>query len=85
MTIFDTEYLLMGSPTESSLELFEPSKTNCDLSTNMVAWTGYRRKGWSNFEEQFMWAKKSLSMVQTDLVYVPKTHIDEFVKTMEHL
>jgi FkbM family methyltransferase len=79
--VFDTEYFLMGQPTAESRLIFDISKTDVMLSTNKLAWFGFRKRPWKNFEIEFARAKKEFSMVQTDLVCINKRYFSEFVAT----
>ena len=83
--VFDTEYFMMGQPTAESQLIFDVSKIDVVLSTNKLAWFGFRKRAWKNFELEFAKAKKEMSMVQTDLLCVNKRYIDEFIAAQIYL
>ncbi len=83
--IFDTEYLFMGHPTDEAKSLFDISRENVILSNNKTAWFGFKKKAWSHYAQEIEQYKKSLGLVQTDLVCINRLHVDRFLKALAHL
>lgn len=83
--LFDTEYLLMGTPGDPATEVFDVSKHDVVLSTDKRAWLGFRKRTWKNFETEFTNARAQLDMVQTDLVCINKRFIGEFIDALRYL
>ena len=83
--VFDTEYFIFDEPNESSLAVFDASRTDIPLSTGRKAWFGFRKLAWRNFEQQFQEYQRDLKMVQTDLVCINRQYIKEFLTAMGNL
>jgi hypothetical protein len=73
--VFDTEYFLMGQPTQEALVHFEQSRADVTLSTGQKAWFGFRKTGWKNYLSEFDAARQQFKLVQTDLVCVKRAHL----------
>lgn len=83
--IFDTEYMFIGEPTTETEVLFEISETEIALSTNAKAWFGYKRKSWGDFKQEFYELKRTIGLVQTNLVCINKKQLSEFVSILPYL
>jgi FkbM family methyltransferase len=83
--VFDTEYFILGEKNETSLAVFELTKSDVALSTGKKAWFGFRKYAWKNFEQEFSKARIELKMVQTDLVCVNKKYLQEFINALSYL
>lgn len=83
--LFDTEYFFMGSPQAPATTAFDVSRQDVVLSTGKMAWFGFRRKSWKNFEIEFGNAREQLGMVQTDLVCINRRYMGEFIDAFRYL
>jgi len=80
---FDTEYFFLGEPQTEALNFFNISKRDISLSIGMKAWFGFRNRAWNNYKTDFEKHKKSLKMIQTDLLCVNKKYIDNFINASQ--
>ncbi len=83
--LFDTEYRFKGEPTVSAKALFDVSRTDVTVSTGKTAWFGFKQTPWSSYEAEFRRYKRDLSLVQTDLVCVHQTRLEEFQRAVAAL
>jgi FkbM family methyltransferase len=81
--LYDTEYFFMGAPTERALDIFEVSKENVPLSTGATAWFGFKKGQWQDHATEFYEYRREFKLIQTDVVCVPRRHLEEFQKTMK--
>jgi hypothetical protein len=85
LVLFDTEYLFYDSPSPEALEHFDMSRRGMTMSSGREAWTGFRRREWSDYLGIFADFKQRFSMVQTDLVCANRAHLDSFVRMLSCL
>ncbi|MEM8770353.1 MAG: FkbM family methyltransferase [Pseudomonadota bacterium] len=83
--VFDTPYLFLGDPTDEAERHFNVLKKDMPLSTGKTAWTGLKRKSWKRYDAEFAEFRKTLNLIQTDLVCVNKSRIDDFIKALSFL
>jgi len=83
--LFDTEYFFMGNPTPGALTVFEASKKGQTLSTGKTAWFGFKRSPWRDFSAEFPLLRKSLGMVQTDLVCINRNALPAFTSALQFI
>ena len=84
-TIYDTEYMMFGEPTSEASRVFDVTHKGVRLSTGAAAWYGFRRLPWPNYENGFEVARRQHGLVQTDLVCVNSSHLDEFIASLQHV
>lgn len=83
--VFDTEYFFAGSPSEEARRMFHVSRENYRLSTDKLAWFGFKARPWDDYRTEFATLRKTMSLVQTDLVCVNRARLDDFLKAARFL
>ncbi len=82
-TLFDTEYLFRGEPTDAIRERFEISKDSFTLTSGATTCYGYPREAIEgDYVKAFREMKKSLNLIQTDLVAVHKNQLETFLRVV---
>lgn len=83
--IHDTEYLFDGSPSNELLDDFIVTNPCLPLSTGKTAWLGFRRKPWFNYEEKFKHYQNRYGLIQTDLLCINRSYLNEFASAIPFL
>jgi hypothetical protein len=84
-TVYDTEYLMKGEPSLEAKRQFDVTNPRLPLSTGVNAYLGFRRLPWMNYENDFKAARRDHGLIQTDLVCINTSHLDEFIAAIQHL
>ncbi|MFN4025439.1 MAG: FkbM family methyltransferase [Hyphomonas sp.] len=83
--LFDTTYMFVGDCTEEARQIFNVTKGDVALSTGRKAWFGTKKSAWKNYEAELADFKKRFGLVQTDLVCINRTYINEFIRAIQYL
>lgn len=83
--VFDTEYLFRGKPSEHALNSFVVSRERGQLSSGSTIWCGYKKRPWGDFPQEFLGFRKSIKLIQTDLVCVNSRYLSEFIAAARFL
>jgi FkbM family methyltransferase len=84
--VFDTEYLIRGAPADSTREHFAISKGDFTLSTGAKTCFGYPKYYIDgNYETWIREMKKSIKLIQTDIVAVHKTKLRQFLDAVSRI
>lgn len=81
--VFDTEYLLRGSPTLGALRTFVPTFVDGRLSSGTKFWKGVPRHPWTSFQSELEHVLATLPVIQTDLLCVRAELADDVVKAFD--
>lgn len=85
-TLFDTEYLFRGKPTDAIREKFHITKDDFTLTSGASTCFGYPKEPIEgDYEEAFREMKKSLNLIQTDIVAVHPNQLESFMEVVEGL
>ena len=76
--LFDTQYLFFGDMKPEVKEAFTVTRKGKN-SVGREIFFGRRKQVWRNYASQFSYCRKSLGMVQTDLVAVAPAYISSFL------
>lgn len=80
--LFDTPYLFWGELDKGTLQHFELAGEPTTASNDRTVWEGFRREPWDDYEREFQRHRKEYGLVQTDLVCVKESRLDEFNKAL---
>jgi len=79
-TLFDTQYLFRGKPTDAIRERFHITNDEFTLTSGATTCFGYPKEPIEgNYEAVFREMKKSLNLIQTDIVAVHKNQLEAFL------
>ena len=81
---FDTEFLFWGVPDDQARKYFDVERQG-KVSTSAQAWYGFRRKPWKDFEAEMLKLKRSIRLVQTDLLCINRRDLSAFLAAVPHL
>lgn len=82
--LFDTEFLFWGVPGEQARKSFDIARQG-KVSTSAQAWYGFRRKPWKDFEAEMLKLKRSIRLVQTDLLCINRRDLPAFMAAAPYL
>ena len=83
--LFDSEYFFLGDPAPEATEHYEVSLQNVALSVGSNAWFGFKKKSWKNIAQEMIEHRRQFRLVQTDLLYVNKRHLKDFISAIPYL
>ena len=85
-TLFDTLYMFRGKPTDAIRERFEITNDAFTLTSGATTCFGYPKEPIEgDYEEAFREMKKSLNLIQTDIVAVHANQLETFLGVVDRL